>query len=91
MFVRFLKEFPGDGSFAALETALESGDLSASFQASHTLKGLTGNLSLTTLYRELVTLTDALRGEGNLALARSLFPQVRADYDRAVRFIRALP
>jgi HPt (histidine-containing phosphotransfer) domain-containing protein len=89
IYEKFLKEFLSDQSFAALETALDGGDLSASFQAAHTLKGLTGNLSLNVLYGHLVTLTDALRGAGNLPLAQSLFPTVREDYRRAVDFIRA--
>ena len=41
------------------------------------------------LYAHLVALVDALRGEGNLALARTLFPPVAEDYRRAVEFITA--
>jgi len=66
---------------------MRAGDVSAAFQASHTLKGLTGNLSLNDLYQKLVVFTNALRGEGNMPLAQSLYPAVRADYDRALAFI----
>lgn len=66
---------------------MEAKDAKAAFQAGHTLKGLTGNLSLSSLYGKLVVFVDALRGEGNLPLAESLFPGVESEYKTAVDFI----
>jgi glycosyltransferase involved in cell wall biosynthesis len=66
MYEKFLRSFLQDDSFAQLREAMGRGDVGASFQAAHTLKGLTGNLSLERLYKKLVVLTDALRGEGDV-------------------------
>ena len=89
IYEKFLRDFVNDPTFSALESALSARDIKAAFQAAHTLKGVTGNLSLTDLYSDLVKLTDALRGEGDLSLADSLYPAVRSDYERAISFISA--
>lgn len=90
MYERFLRQFLADPGYAALEQAMAAGDVEAAFQAAHSLKGVTGNLSLNALYRRLIPLTDALRGEGDLELARTLFPPVQEEYRRAAACIRGL-
>ena len=87
MYERFLGEFLKDSTFAALEEAMAKKDVKEAFQQAHTLKGLTGNLSLDRLYKKLIVLTDALRGEGDLPLAESLFPDVRAEYESVMAFL----
>jgi len=87
IYEKFLREFLSDTTFASLKAAMEAKDAKAAFQAGHTLKGLTGNLSLSSLYGKLVVFVDALRGEGNLPLAESLFPGVESEYKTAVDFI----
>ncbi len=89
MFERFLREFPADTTYAALESAMEQRDGKAAFQAGHTLKGLTGNLSMVDLYRQLVVFVDALRGEGNMSLAETLYPAVQKEYRRVMDFLTA--
>lgn len=54
--------FLEDNSFSTLESALTQGDFETAFRAVHTLKGIALNLSLTTLIKPAVALTDALRG-----------------------------
>lgn len=88
IYEKFLRQFVGDPTFPALEAAMKDGDTAAAFQAAHTLKGLTGNLSLNSLYGRLVKLVEALRGQGNLPLAQALFPAAQEEYRRAVDFIR---
>jgi len=87
MYEKFLRTFPTDRTFAELADAMERKDTNAAFQAAHTLKGLTGNLSLNTLYKDLVVFTDALRGEGNMPLAESLYPGLMAEYESVKSFI----
>jgi len=89
MYERFLGEFLKDGTFAELEAAMEQSNVRDAFTAAHTLKGLTGNLSLDALYKKLVVLTDALRGEGDLALARTLYPGVEQEYRNMIAFLSA--
>lgn len=68
---------------------MQAKDLPAAFTAAHTLKGVTGNLSLNVLYRSLLPLVEALRGQGDLPLAESLFPAAQEEYRRAVECIAA--
>jgi HPt (histidine-containing phosphotransfer) domain-containing protein len=87
MYERFLMEFLSDPTFALLDTAMGEKNISAAFQASHSLKGLSGNLSLERLYQKLVALTDALRGVGDLRRAESLFPAVKTEYQQICAFL----
>ena len=43
---RFLAKFLDDGCYATLCSAMEQGDRKQAFQAAHSLKGVSGNLSL---------------------------------------------
>ena len=52
-----------DGGFATLKTALEQGDCKTAFEASHALKGVLGNLSLTPLFDAASTLTELFRNK----------------------------
>ena len=50
-----------DAHFGQLFEAVERGDLDAAFEAAHALKGTTGNLALTTVYKPVCELTELLR------------------------------
>lgn len=71
-----------------LETAMAANDIQASFQAAHSLKGVAGNLSLIDLYNAVVPFVDALRGEGNMELAKMLYPPVQKEYERVAAFLK---
>jgi len=87
LYEKFLKEFLNDPTYGQLDAAMAAGDVQAAFMAGHTLKGVAGNLSLNRLYDLLVVLVDALRGQGDMAKARELYPPVQAEYESVTRFI----
>jgi len=87
MYEHFLNEFLSDPTFALLDTAMGEKNISSAFQAAHTLKGVTGNLSMDRLYQKLAALTDALRGAGDLPQAESLFPAVKTEYQHICTFL----
>ena len=60
-YLRFVNMALEDKGFDALKTAIEAGDMKASFEAAHALKGLLGNLSLTPIYDLVAELTELLR------------------------------
>ena len=66
---KFVLKYPGDPSFNQLKDALEAQDWELAFRASHTLKGVAGNLGLTALYTALSALVEALRREQAEGLA----------------------
>lgn len=78
MFERFLGKFLEDETYRQLKEALEKGDIETSIMKSHTLKGVTGNLSMKPLYQLTSRQVELLRA-GQLEEARELM----ADIDRA--------
>lgn len=61
LYVDCLMMFMQDPSFKKLETALDSQDYHAAFEAAHTLKGVAGNLGLTPVYTDICELVELLR------------------------------
>lgn len=61
MYLKFLGKLRQDETFSQLLAALEAGDVQAAFAASHTLKGLYGNLGLTELVALNTPVVESLR------------------------------
>ena len=64
MYLKFLAKLPQDETYTQLHAALEAGDAQAGFAAAHTLKGLFGNLGLTTLVELNNPLVEVMRAGG---------------------------
>ena len=60
-YLRLVKMALDDGGYAALRAAVEAGDLKEGFERAHALKGMLGNVSLTTLLDPIQVMTEALR------------------------------
>lgn len=88
---RFIGKFLDDGSYAELCRAMEAGQREEAFRAAHTLKGVSGNLSLDRLYASASKLTELLRPEAAAIPggAAALMEEVAADYLLTVNTIRA--
>ena len=76
LYERLALKFLDDAHFDALERALADGDADAAVREAHTLKGVAGNLSFTSLYEAAGRVNAALR-EGDLPGAVSLMEPVR--------------
>ncbi len=50
-----------DDSFEKLEAAIQSHDLDEAFERAHSLKGVLGNVSLTSLLKPIEEITEELR------------------------------
>ena len=88
---RLITKFLDDGSFSQLRIAMEEGNRDKAFRAAHTLKGVSGNFSLSRLYSSVSRLAELLRPEADVipAGANSLFEEVTQDYKLTVSAIRA--
>lgn len=64
-YLKLLKTVKIDPSFEKLGTTLEAGDITQSFDLSHTLKGTLSNMGLTPLYDLVVQIVEPLRA-GNI-------------------------
>lgn len=83
---RFLNKFPADPNRAALAHALETEDWDAALAASHSLKGVCGNLSFTQLHQLLTRQVAALRA-ADYAAARDLMPAIEQGCQRIVALL----
>lgn len=63
LYERMLRKFPASVKELDVKKALEEKDLQTAFNAAHTIKGVTGNLSLTPLYRAYTDIVAFIRGE----------------------------
>ncbi len=70
-----------DENFAKLESAVESGDVRAAFEASHALKGTLGNLSITPLFDPVSKMTERFRGATEPVDVSDLMPVYREAYE----------
>ena len=59
--IKYLKVFQRDTNFRLLCEAIEYEDYKTAFHAAHTIKGVTLNLSLTSLADSIIELTEMLR------------------------------
>ena len=72
---RFLGKFLQDANYEALEQAVARGDWEEALRASHTLKGVCGNLSMTVLYDLFTRQVAAIRA-GDMAGAAALMEEI---------------
>lgn len=84
-----LGKFPKDGSFSELSCALEDGRTQDAFQAAHTLKGVSANLGIQSLFLKASEITEYLRG-GDTESARNTMPLLRAEYENVCALIAGL-
>ncbi len=85
--VKFYGKFPEDPNFSELKKNLEAGDVKASFIASHSLKGVAGNLGMVELFDKNNVVVEALRA-GNLEPAKEGFPDVETAYNKVIEVIK---
>lgn len=55
-----------DKNFDLLKEVIASGDLSAAFERAHALKGVMGNVALTSLYEPIAAVTEELRAGNDI-------------------------
>ena len=55
-----------DDSFDQLKDAIEAGDLDAAFEKAHSLKGVMGNVGLTSLFNLTSEITEELRARKDI-------------------------
>ena len=83
---RLLKKFPADISFSKLQDAFQNSDEEAALEASHTLKGVCGNLSVVDLF-ELLDLQVHLLRDHDWEGAFSMMPKISQRYHAALQAI----
>ena len=86
LYTRFARGFREDMNYNALLKAMEAGDVKAAFNAAHTLKGVTGNLSFNRLYERVSEVVEPLRRE-DLEEAGKKLPALTDAYEELIRVL----
>lgn len=86
MVANFVLKFPTDPSMKQLRDAVAAHDIESSFRAIHTLKSVSGVLSLTRLYKVAWDLTEQLRSRLDPA-DPALLELVEKEYARTIKAI----
>ncbi|MDD2972700.1 MAG: Hpt domain-containing protein [Lachnospiraceae bacterium] len=89
LYAKFLLKFLEDKDFEEMKVFLEEGNCQDAFTSGHTVKGVTGNLSINGLYYIIVPFVEYLRN-GNLEAAREHFPELEKAYNDSINMIRIL-
>lgn len=90
LYLRVLGMLPNDKSLEKLGAAIGSGDLDSAFEAAHTLKGVAGNLGLTSLFEAVHVIVEPLRAREERGDYAQLYTAVQAEYQKAVAFVETL-
>lgn len=80
LIIHFLCKFSDDMNYKSLVEAFEANDAKAALAASHALKGVSGNLSMTRLYELLTAQVNALRND-NFDAAKAMMDDITAVYN----------
>ncbi len=83
----FVKKFLEDKNFEGLEMAIKSGDMRSAESCCHTLKGMSGNMSLKELF-PLFQEQLAFFRQGEYEKAAEMMPQIRALYRNAIQHMQ---
>ena len=88
---KFLLKVLNDKSYNLLCDSIKQKNMEEAFRAAHTLKGISQNLSLTTLYESSNLLSEELReNQEYTKQAEELFEQVKKDYIHITETIKNL-
>lgn len=88
LYEKMLKKFPGAAEGLPVLPHFEAGDLDTALANAHTLKGMTGNLSLTPLYQAYTEIVSLLR-EGKPEQAKALLVEILPVQERIISCIQS--
>ena len=83
---RFLSKFLADENYDKLTAAIDANDKEAALTASHTLKGVSGNLSMTTLFNLLTCQVGSIRS-GDWQGAVDMMSDITNEYNKIIKAI----
>lgn len=89
LYVKFLWKFTEDENYEKMKEALKENNGEEAFKCAHTMKGVTGNLSINGLYQLLVPYVEYLR-HGDVELAKEHLAELEEMFAASVEAIRKL-
>ncbi len=86
LITRFMNRFVENESYRALKAAIKASDWKSACEASHMLKGMCGNLSITELFRLFTQQVNLFRS-GDNEMACLLMTEIDAKYESTMNHI----
>lgn len=83
LYKRLAFKYLNNTNYVDLVAAMEAQDYDAAYTAAHTLKGVSGNLSLAALYKVASAVSDALK-QGEYQAAEQMMPDLETAHEKAV-------
>lgn len=87
LYRKFLLKFVEDDTFEKIKPAMDSHNMEDAMIATHTLKGVTGNLGLKRLYKACVNTVNLIRQEEEEKAAAS-YQELAEAYEEICRIIK---
>ena len=87
LYEKFLKRFSSDQTFNQAMQAFEKKDAEALYNAIHTLKGVSGNLSIMTLYGLCSRFCEEYK-EGNTDNLENIFKEVASEQEKVIAALK---
>jgi HPt (histidine-containing phosphotransfer) domain-containing protein len=88
LYAKLLTKFKTDTNLDELIAALDSGDMEKAQSAVHTIKGISGNLSLSELYKQSVELETQIKQlavkPDQVAATKNAFAQTLIEIERVI-------
>jgi HPt (histidine-containing phosphotransfer) domain-containing protein len=86
MYEHFLLKFPADDNFSKIKPAFESKNYEEALAATHTIKGVSGNLGMDRLYKATSNTVTLIR-ESKYAEAEASYQEIKDSYEEVVNII----
>lgn len=83
IYIKYLKRFPADGTFAELRKAVSEKKLPDVVRAAHAFKGLCATLRLTRLYEMARETVDTAR-QGKIEEVEERMPELTEEYNKVI-------
>ncbi|MBR3242382.1 MAG: Hpt domain-containing protein, partial [Parasporobacterium sp.] len=80
-YLKVVKMMLDDNAMDKLKAALDENDLDKAFEAAHSLKGVTGNLSMTPISEPTIEITELLRARTQMDYS-DLFEKISTEWDK---------
>lgn len=89
LYEKFLKRFPDDPNFSALQDAVSNCEKEKAFDAAHTLKGLCGNLSINNILNLVSKQVEYFRAD-QWDEGVAMMDDITREYNRTVEILSKL-
>lgn len=89
LYFKCLNKLLDDKNYGEMISSIQNGDHASAFEAAHALKGVSANLGLNILYKEMRIITEVFRA-GNLDFDSDNLKRIETAYNDVINTIKSL-